>query len=62
MAETAAINVVVGLVRAAMYIAQAISDAVDEANTLAELLPLVQAGLAIISDALRTCKSRQRTG
>jgi len=62
MADSAAINLVSALVQAAMYIAKTISDAIDEANTLAELLPLVQAGLEVIRSALRASPAPARCG
>jgi len=49
-----AISVIQGLVVAAIQVAQAISDAIDEANDLMSQLPLVEAGLRTAKTALGT--------
>jgi len=52
-----AISVIQGLVVAAIQVAQAISDAIDEANDLMSQLPLVEAGLRTAKTALGTFPS-----
>ena len=52
MAEAAALNLALALVRGAIELARSISEAMDEAKTLLTMLPLVQAGLGIVSTSL----------